>query len=434
MSQIEAAARLVAAFGLKGRKLGAVASELGTSRLRLIQAARSVPEEFLAAKGAVGANSLEQFIQVGPRGGLKILRKGGGLQSLSRVDAEEIAAERNLPTEAVRKTINKFTRRSNATNVAELRARDMQAAADAAAAKYASEGSAIGTSMTDIDAATKHSRLSLKATTNAVRRNTEAKIAAAQAGLKPTLDESLLAAAREAEGEVSSQVARSRYAGRRPDLTAQGEFDPTPEGLADAVRDERMAGNPIAYARQEAAMAKAAEEASGVSFREPGEPGYTVGEGDKGFNPAAASMGPPAPKKGKSGLGKLLLQAGGVGAGVGAAGYLLGSDELGVTDRLTGVSSEQGVKATMQSYEEQILTRMRMERLQESTNDNLARLAALRPDLYNQALYRRKFPRGAIPIGGQPDDSFVRSIGMAMAMGGMQDPPAVDEARTLLQT
>lgn len=61
--------------------------------------------------------------------------------------------------------------------------------------------------------------------------------------------------------------------------------------------------------------------------------------------------------------------------------------------------------------------RMTLERLQGDMAANTVRLATMRPELYNQLLYKRMLPRGVTPIGGNPDDGFLNQVTLAMSMG-----------------
>ena len=72
--------------------------------------------------------------------------------------------------------------------------------------------------------------------------------------------------------------------------------------------------------------------------------------------------------------------------------------------------------------------RMRQENLAKTSASNLAMLAALRPEIYNQVAAGRILPRGAIVIGGQPDVEGLGAVGAAMATGSFQRPPTAEEA------
>ena len=76
--------------------------------------------------------------------------------------------------------------------------------------------------------------------------------------------------------------------------------------------------------------------------------------------------------------------------------------------------------------------RMQQERMSKASASNLAMLAALRPEIYNQVAAGRVLPKGAIVIGGQPDFEGLGAVGSAMAAGAFQRPPTAEEA--FLQT
>lgn len=92
---------------------------------------------------------------------------------------------------------------------------------------------------------------------------------------------------------------------------------------------------------------------------------------------------------------------------------------------------EEGQRIT-QAHSLSFAQRMQQERLQKTAASNLAMLAALRPEIYNQVATGRILPKGAIVIGGQPDVEGLGAVGSAMAAGAFQRPPTAEEA--FLQT
>ena len=48
---------------------------------------------------------------------------------------------------------------------------------------------------------------------------------------------------------------------------------------------------------------------------------------------------------------------------------------------------------------------------------NLQRLAQIDPHLYNELAYGRRFARGEVPIGGQPNNTMLNAVAAAMAQG-----------------
>lgn len=64
-----------------------------------------------------------------------------------------------------------------------------------------------------------------------------------------------------------------------------------------------------------------------------------------------------------------------------------------------------------------LLQQLRMKRLLASRQQNLARLAALSPSVYNAVAYGREFPQGAIPIGGVPNEQALNEVADLMGAG-----------------
>ena len=65
---------------------------------------------------------------------------------------------------------------------------------------------------------------------------------------------------------------------------------------------------------------------------------------------------------------------------------------------------------------------MRARRLQRAMADNMSRLAAANPQLYNQLLVGRMLPQGAVVIGGGQRSDFLDSVAYQMAIGGFESP------------
>lgn len=58
-----------------------------------------------------------------------------------------------------------------------------------------------------------------------------------------------------------------------------------------------------------------------------------------------------------------------------------------------------------------------VQRTLEGRRSNLVRLAQESPDLFNELLFSRRFPRGAVPIGGNPDMALLEELADLMASG-----------------
>lgn len=65
---------------------------------------------------------------------------------------------------------------------------------------------------------------------------------------------------------------------------------------------------------------------------------------------------------------------------------------------------------------------MKARRLQEAMSQNMMRLAAVNPQLYNQLLIGRMLPQGAVVIGGGKSSDFLESVAYQMATGGFGNP------------
>lgn len=67
---------------------------------------------------------------------------------------------------------------------------------------------------------------------------------------------------------------------------------------------------------------------------------------------------------------------------------------------------------------------LRARRLQKAMADNMMRLAAANPQLYNQLLVGRMLPQGAVVIGGGQKSDFLETVAYQMATGGFGNPQA----------
>lgn len=76
----------------------------------------------------------------------------------------------------------------------------------------------------------------------------------------------------------------------------------------------------------------------------------------------------------------------------------------------------------------------RAESLSQSIVENLARLAAVNPDLYHSIAAGRRLPRGAMSIGGRVRTDLLELMGRSMAEGAYQKPVPVTDPLAFLQS
>lgn len=102
------------------------------------------------------------------------------------------------------------------------------------------------------------------------------------------------------------------------------------------------------------------------------------------------------------------------------ADLALGAGQMAspVLDNLTHDALGEEIHDEGKRREEQLLAMLKSRRLDQMRADNLARVAQLRPDLYNQVAVGRRLPRGAVVIGGKPDTEALARLGDMMARGG----------------
>jgi hypothetical protein len=101
---------------------------------------------------------------------------------------------------------------------------------------------------------------------------------------------------------------------------------------------------------------------------------------------------------------------GGIGQNLIAAG----KSSLGGTDKMIGEEIRRRRHEAAQA--------MKARRLQEAMSQNMMRLAAVNPQLYNQLLIGRALPQGAVVIGGGKSSDFLESVAYQMATGGFGNP------------
>jgi hypothetical protein len=82
----------------------------------------------------------------------------------------------------------------------------------------------------------------------------------------------------------------------------------------------------------------------------------------------------------------------------------------------------------------QAAQQMKARRLQAAMADNMMRLAAANPQLYNQLLAGRTLPTGAVLIGGGKKTDFLESVAYQMATGGFGNPQGTTDSPDIMQS
>lgn len=124
-----------------------------------------------------------------------------------------------------------------------------------------------------------------------------------------------------------------------------------------------------------------------------------------------------------------------LGAGVPTA--LVGAELLkggakAVKEEFTGFDKDLKNQARQMRY--QASQQMKARRLQQAMADNMMRLAAANPQLYNQLLAGRPLPNGAVVIGGGQKSDFLESVAYQMATGGFGNPQETPDSPDVMQS
>ena len=161
--------------------------------------------------------------------------------------------------------------------------------------------------------------------------------------------------------------------------------------------------------------------------------GSLVGGVAKGAGGVAKGVG-----KAGSGVG-LDFSSPGMALGVGLPTALIAGDLAGqvgssVKAEFTGLNKE--LDKELRRRRAEAAQGMRARRLQRAIAENMSRLAAANPQLYNQLLVGRLLPQGAVVIGGGQRPEFLESVAYQMATGGFESsqssPDAADAIRNLV--
>ena len=116
------------------------------------------------------------------------------------------------------------------------------------------------------------------------------------------------------------------------------------------------------------------------------------------------------------------------------AGDLAGQLGSSVKAEFTGLNKE--LDKELRRRRAEAAQGMRARRLQRAMAENMSRLAAANPQLYNQLLVGRMLPQGAVVIGGGQRPEFLESVAYQMASGGFEraqsSPDSADAIRNLV--
>jgi len=116
------------------------------------------------------------------------------------------------------------------------------------------------------------------------------------------------------------------------------------------------------------------------------------------------------------------MLAGQLGKGIGSA----------VKEEFVGLDRDIQEELKRQRY--MAAQRFKSQRLQAAMADNMMRLAAANPHLYNQLLVGRVLPQGAVVLGGGQKSDFLESVAYQMATGGFETPTGTPDSPDVMQT
>lgn len=162
-----------------------------------------------------------------------------------------------------------------------------------------------------------------------------------------------------------------------------------------------------------------------------------IGQAFKGLGSLVGGAAKGAAKAG-TGVG-LDFSSPSMALGVGLPTALIAGDIVGqvgssVKAEFTGLNKE--LDKELRRRRAEAAQGMRARRLQRAMADNMSRLAAVNPQLYNQLLVGRLLPQGAVVIGGGQRTDFLESVAYQMATGGFEStqssPDAADAIRNLV--
>ena len=105
----------------------------------------------------------------------------------------------------------------------------------------------------------------------------------------------------------------------------------------------------------------------------------------------------------------------------------------GFKESFTSKPFTDEVKQELQRERIRAAQAMKAQRLQRAMADNMMRLAAANPQLYNQLLVGRVLPQGAVVIGGGQKSDFLDSVAYQMATGGFGNGTGTPDSPDIMQ-
>ena len=122
--------------------------------------------------------------------------------------------------------------------------------------------------------------------------------------------------------------------------------------------------------------------------------------------------------------------------GIGVPTALFGADiaqGIGSAVKQEATGFNKVLDEEMRRRRQEAAQAMRARRLQKAMADNMMRLAAANPQLYNQLLMGRTLPQGAVVIGGGPKSDFLESVAYQMATGGFGNPQTSPDSPDMIR-
>lgn len=116
------------------------------------------------------------------------------------------------------------------------------------------------------------------------------------------------------------------------------------------------------------------------------------------------------------------------------AAPLLGDIGKSAAASVTGKPITDELKVELQRQRYQAAQAMKAQRLQKAMADNMMRLAAANPQLYNQLMVGRVLPQGAVVIGGPKRSDFLESVAYQMATGGFGNQAGTPDSPDMMQS
>jgi len=112
-------------------------------------------------------------------------------------------------------------------------------------------------------------------------------------------------------------------------------------------------------------------------------------------------------------------------------GGMAGGVAQAVKEEFTGFNQDISQQMRQRRYE--AAQALKAQRLQQAMAQNMMRLAATNPQLYNQLLVGRTLPQGAVVVGGGQRSDFLESVAYQMATGGFGNPQTSTDSPDVMQ-